>query len=72
MEVNDIITIEVEGNTTTVKVVKETPKAVLLKGNCSEAWFPKKAIVDGVVQPWMTLDIVHCFLWEAPYTGEAA
>jgi hypothetical protein len=29
---------------TTVKVVRETAKAILLAGNASEAWFPKTAI----------------------------
>ena len=57
---------------TTVKVARETAKAVLLTGNASEAWFPKKAISDdNCVADWFPLSIEHCFLWQAPYTEAA-
>ena len=57
---------------TTVKVARETAKAVLLVGNASEAWFPKKAISDdNCVADWFSLSIEHCFLWQAPYTEAA-
>ena len=57
---------------TTVKVVRETAKAVLLAGNASEAWFPKKALSDdNFVADWFSLSIEHCFLWQAPYTEAA-
>jgi hypothetical protein len=57
------------GSKTTVAVVRETAKAILVKGNCSEAWFPKKAINDeGEIAEWFNFDIVHTFLFHAPYT----
>ena len=57
------------GSKTTVAVVRETAKAILVKGNCSEAWFPKKAINDeGEIAEWFKFDIVHAFLFHAPYT----
>jgi hypothetical protein len=57
------------GSKTTVAVVRETAKAILVKGNCSEAWFPKKAINDeGEIAEWFKFDIVHTFLFHAPYT----
>ena len=57
------------GSKTTVAVVRETEKAILVKGNCSEAWFPKKAINDeGEIAEWFNFDLVHTFLFHAPYT----
>lgn len=70
---NDIITIK-HGHfgETTVKVVRETAKAVLLTGNASEAWLPKSAIdSDNLVADWVTLRLEHQFLWQAPYTEAA-
>lgn len=54
------------GHTTTVEVVRETAKAILVKGNMSEAWFPKAAIKDGQVQAWFQFTLLHVFLWECP------
>ena len=67
---SEIITIETsDGETTKVKVIRETSKAILVKGNCSEAWFPKKAINDeGQIAEWFNFDLVHTFLFHAPYT----
>lgn len=54
---------------TQVRVVRETPKAILVAGNCSEAWFPKKGIdAEGFVAQWVTFSISHCFLFHSPYT----
>ena len=56
------------GSETTVKVVRETAKAILVKGNCSEAWFLKSAIDnDGFVADWFRGSLSHSFLWEAPW-----
>lgn len=56
------------GSTTTVAVVRETAKAVLVKGNASEAWFPKRAIdAGGNIAEWFQFDILHQFLFHAPY-----
>jgi hypothetical protein len=53
---------------TTVKVVRETAKAILLAGNASEAWFPKTAIdSDNCVADWFSLSLEHFFLFDAPY-----
>jgi hypothetical protein len=70
---NDIITIKHHYyGETTVKVVRETAKAVLLTGNASEAWFPKSAIdSDNCIADWLTLTLEHNFLWQAPYTEAA-
>jgi len=70
---NDIITIKHHHlGETTVKVVRETAKAVLLAGNASEAWFPKSAINSGGdVADWFTLCLEHQFLWQAPFTEAA-
>ena len=70
---NDIITIKHHFyGETTVKVVRETAKAVLLIGNASEAWFPKSAIdSDNWIADWVTLRLEHQFLWQAPYTEAA-
>ena len=58
------------GSTTTVAVVRETPKAMLVKGNASEAWFPKKAIgADGKIADWFQFSISHSFLFHAPYVA---
>jgi len=70
---NEIITIESsDGETTKVKVVRETSKAILVAGACSEAWLPKKALNENnVIAPWVTLTIAHCFLFQAPYPNAA-
>lgn len=58
------------GSTTTVAIVRETEKALLVKGNASEAWLPKRAVdADGVIAAWFRFDLVHSFLFHAPYTG---
>jgi hypothetical protein len=58
------------GSQTTVAVVRETAKAILVKGNCSEAWFPKRAIdADGQIADWFQFDLVHSFLFHAPYNA---
>mgnify|MGYP001583512903 CR=1 FL=1 len=64
-----LMTLETQsGETTTVKVVRETAKALQVRGNCSKAWFPKKALnSDGVVADWFNFTMLHTFLWEAPY-----
>ena len=72
---NDIITItHFHYGDTTVKVVRETAKAILLAGNASKAWFPKAAI-DGdnarfFVADWLPLGLEHAFLFQAPYNEE--
>ena len=56
------------GEETTVLVVRETEKAILVRGNCSSAWFPKAAIdSSGTVANWITLELSHQFLWSVPY-----
>jgi hypothetical protein len=56
------------GEETTVLVVRETEKAILVRGNCSSAWFPKAAIdSSGMVANWITLELSHQFLWSVPY-----
>jgi hypothetical protein len=58
------------GNETTVLMVRETAKAILVKGNCSEAWFPKSGIdADGNVADWVRFSISHIFLWQAPFNA---
>tara|TARA_E500000331_G_scaffold355814_1_gene412293 strand:- start:3692 stop:3913 length:222 start_codon:yes stop_codon:yes gene_type:complete len=71
---NDIITItHFHYGDTTVKVVRETAKAVLLAGNASEAWFPKSAIdSDNCVADWLPLGIKQTFVFEVPYNEEVA
>lgn len=66
-----IITITSQsGSETQVAVVRETEKAILVKGNCSEAWFPKRAINDeGQIADWFRFDLVHTFLFQAPYAA---
>ena len=55
------------GETTVVAIKKETPKAILLEGNASEAWFPKKSINEfGEIAEWFTMGVEHSFLWFAP------
>jgi len=70
---NEIITIKHHYyGETTVKVLRETAKAILLTGNASEAWFPRSAIKSGGdVADWFTLRLEHQFLWQAPYTEAA-
>jgi hypothetical protein len=54
--------------TTTVNIVKETDKAILVEGNASEAWFPKSAIDEnGNIANWFKFTLSHIFLFEAPY-----
>jgi len=58
------------GSETTVLLVRETAKAILVKGNASEAWFPKKAIdEEGHVADWFQFSLVHQFLFHAPYAA---
>ena len=53
---------------TTVKVVRETAKAILLAGNASQAWFPKSSIDgDNTVADWFSLSLEHFFLFDVPY-----
>ncbi len=53
---------------TTVKVVRETAKAILLAGNASQAWFPKSAIDgDNTIADWFSLSLEHFFLFDVPY-----
>jgi hypothetical protein len=52
--------------TVEVEVVKETPKAICLRGKCSTAWYPKAALKDGVVQDWFQQSLSHFFLFDAP------
>lgn len=59
-----------DGIEATVCVVEETEKAILVKGNTAQAWFPKKAIdSEGNVAPWFRGHPAHFRLWEAPYTA---
>lgn len=66
-----------KGDVTTVEVVRETERAILVAGACSEAWFPKSAItILGInevtgntvadVAPWFHGTLVHTFLWISP------
>ena len=58
------------GSTTTVEIVRETEKAILVKGNASEAWFPKRAIdASGQIADWFQFSLVHSFLFHAPFTA---
>ena len=58
------------GSTTTVAIVRETDKAILVKGNASEAWFPKRAIdADGRIADWFQFSVLHQFLFHAPITA---
>ena len=60
------------GSTTDVAVMRETPKAILVKGNASEAWFPKAALgADGVIAPWFAFTLSHSFLFHAPFKADA-
>lgn len=55
------------GSTTTVEVLRETDKAILVNGNASEAWFPKRAIdADGQIADWFQFSLSHTFLFLAP------
>ena len=65
---NDIIEINhFHYGETTVRVVRETAKAILLAGNASEAWFPKAAIDgDNTVADWFPLTLEHFFLFDVP------
>ena len=59
------------GTETTVRIVRETAKAILVKGNASEAWFPKKAIdTDGNIAEWFRGGLAHAFLFDAPYDAQ--
>jgi len=70
---NDIITIKHHHfGETTVKVIREYPKAVRLAGNASEVNIPKSAIdSDGYVADWVLTGLDVQFLWQAPYTESA-
>jgi len=70
---NDIITIKHHHfGETTVKVIREYPKAVRLAGNASEVNIPKSAIdSDGHVADWVMQGLDVQFLWLAPYTEAA-
>jgi hypothetical protein len=57
--------------TVEVEVVKETAKAICLRGKCSTAWFPKAALKNGVVQDWFQQSLVHFFLFDAPLSHVA-
>jgi len=53
--------------TVEVEIVKETSRAICLRGKCSQAWFPKSAIdKDGIIQPWFQQTLSHFFLFDAP------
>lgn len=61
------------GILTTVEVVRETEKAILVKGNASEAWYPKSALewanslkLVAQIASWFRPTLKHQFLWEAP------
>jgi hypothetical protein len=72
MEMSTIKITSQNGSETLVAVVRETPKALLVKGNASEAWFPRAAIgADGLIAPWFQFTLSHSFLFHAPFTGEA-
>jgi hypothetical protein len=64
-----IQTIQLTLKTTTaiLKVVRETPKAILVAGKMSEAWFPKAVIKDGVVRDTFKMTLLHWFLFECPW-----
>ena len=56
-----------EGEICTLEIVRESAKAFLLRGKCSEAWFPKSAIEsDGTIADWfegrMTLTHGFCLM----------
>lgn len=65
---------------TTVRLVKETEKAIQVEGNCSKAWFPKAALEIGTdeitgqtvmdVKDWFInkTGVEHSFLFFAPAT----
>lgn len=62
--------ISTSGSEATVLVVRETPKAILVKGNASEAWLPKRAIADdGRIAGWFQFSLVHQFLFHAPFAA---
>jgi len=55
------------GEETVVWIERVTKKAVLVKGACSECWFPKKAIGEhGQIAAWMPGSMSRAFLFEAP------
>jgi hypothetical protein len=57
--------------TTTVLILEERAKAIKVRGNASEAWFPRKAIdANGNVADWFSIDMAHAFLWECPFDLE--
>ena len=54
----------------TVRVVRETAKAIQVEGNASQAWFPKSAISsDGEIAAWFSFGLEHFFLFDSPFTG---
>jgi len=67
------ITLIKSGRPITVWIKRETPKAVLVEGTASEAWFPKSAIdSDGNVADWFEarFELVHTFLWAVQVSPE--
>lgn len=59
------------GSETEVAIVRETPKAILVKGNASEAWLPKAAInSEGLIAAWFAFTLSHTFLFIAPISKE--
>jgi hypothetical protein len=60
--------IENEGQPCELEIKRETAKAYLLRGQCSEAWFPKAAIVDGKLADWFlpNLTLSHGFCLTHP------
>ena len=67
----EITLYDAQGEETNVLVVENRQKAVKVKGNISQAWFPKAAISEnGEIAKWFTLTMSDCFLWDTPYNKE--
>jgi hypothetical protein len=52
-----------------LELVRETEKAILVRGKCSEAWIPRSAIDEnGYIKEWFVkqMTITHGFLFIAP------
>ncbi len=52
-----------------VEIVRETEKAILVRGKCSQAWFPRAALeADGTIKDWFVnrMTLVHGFLFSNP------
>lgn len=56
-----------KSTTAILKVVRETPKAILVAGKMSQAWFPKAVITDGVVSANFKMTLLHWWLFECPW-----